>query len=314
MRYYLLIIFLIALINRVSVAQESDSLSVDTTIAVVEAETQLPDSTKSDTTVVNLGPKKVQIIEEDGKTVVIVDEDKDSEDKTEDCESNFDWDFDWDSKKKNKTTKFKGHWAGFEFGLNNYVDDNFSLVRTSDTEFLDLNTGKSWNFNINFAQFSIPAIGNRFGFVTGMGLEWNNYHFSNSNTIYKNTVAGIIEPLPITGSIKKNRLQTMYLTIPLLMELQLLEGSRSDRLYFSGGVIAGLKMYAQTKYKISESGGKRTEKDYNDFYLTPFRYGITARAGYKLVKVYFNYYLTPLFIDTRGPELYPVAMGIALTF
>lgn len=277
-----------------------------------KVEADSPEASVPDTTTIRVGEKQVKIIESEDETVVIVDEKSDDSDEDSDFKKN--WDFDWDNDKPKRSGKFKGHWAGFEFGLNNYVDANFSLNRTAESEFLDLNTAKSWNFNVNFAQFSIPAIGNRFGFLTGLGLEWNNYHFSNNNTIYKNTTTGIIEPLPVTSSIKKNRLQTMYLTIPLIMELQILEGGRSDRIHLAGGVIAGLKMYSATKVKVSETGGTRASKDYSDYYLTPFRYGVTARAGYKLVKVYFNYYLTPLFLDTRGPELYPVALGLALTF
>lgn len=307
MRTFLLVL-IAAFSNYILFGQSSDSLQTKTSVV--------------DTTTIQLGDKEVKIIEENGETVVIVDEDtevirepENSEVSDKHWDDHKEWDFDWkNNRKKKRNRKFKGHWAGFEFGLNNYVDQNFSLVRTAESEFLDLNTGRSWNINVNFAQFSIPAIGNRFGFVTGLGGEWNNYHFSNPNTIVKDPGIGTIRPEDIHGSIQKNRLQTMYLTIPLLVELQLLNGSRSDRIHLAGGVIGGLKLYSQTKYKLSESGGTRTEKDWSDFYLHPFRYGVTARAGYKLVKLYFNYYLTPLFIENRGPELFPVAMGLAITF
>ncbi len=313
MKYIIIVLFL-ALISQLSFAQESDSLNKD-----LQSETEIdslePVTNTPDTTTLQLGKKQVKIIEEDGETVVIIDEESEEiEDSEDDSDFKKEWDIDWGNDKSERKNKFKGHWAGFEFGLNNYVDQNFSLVRTTESEFLDLNTARSWNFNFNFSQYSIPVFSDRFGFVTGLGLEWSNYHFSNSNTIFKNTTIGSVEPLDITGSIKKNRLQTMYLTIPLTMELQLLKGNRKDRIHLAGGAIAGLKIYSKTKYKTYEAGGTRTEKESSDFYLSPFRYGLTARAGYKLVKVYFNYYLTPLFLENRGPELYPIAMGIALTF
>lgn len=307
MRTFLLVLIAV-FSNYILFGQSSDSLKTEKSLV--------------DTTKIQLGDKEVKIIEEDGETIVIVDEDTEvirepnnSDVSDNDWDYDKEWDFDWEKEKKRKRHgKFKGHWAGFEFGLNNYVDQNFSLVRTAESEFLDLNTGRSWNINVNFAQFSIPTIGNRFGFVTGLGFEWNNYHFSNPNSIIKDPITGSIQPLDISGTITKNRLQTMYLTIPLILELQILKGSRSDRIHLAGGVIGGLKLYSQTKYKLSENGGTRTEKDWSDYYLHPFRYGVTARAGYKLVKVYFNYYLTPLFIENRGPELFPVAMGLAITF
>ncbi len=320
----LLVLTLAALFLSISLSgQKNDSLEVKKAIpdnqgdtAYSHADNILPDTVvgKSDTINIRLGNKKVRIIENGDKTSVIV---KEKDEEFEEGDKRLDFDWEWDDEEENEdksNTKFKGHWAGFEFGLNNYVDKGFSLNRSSESDFLDVNSGRSWNFNLNFAQYSIPFYSTRFGALTGLGLEWNNYHFSNANSIIKNPSLKQIEALPISGSIKKNRLQTLYLTIPVLIELQLLKKDRSDRIYFSGGFIAGLKLASQTKYKVSENGGIRSETDWDDYYLQPFRYGVTARAGYKLVKVYFNYYMTPLFIDGQGPEIYPVAYGLCLTF
>jgi hypothetical protein len=275
---------------------------------------------KADTTNFELGNKEVSIIEENGETSIIM-KDKNSGDDSEADNDTIFKHFDFgsddaqksDDNKKDKK-KFKGHWAGFEFGLNNYVDENFSLNRAPEDEYMDINTGRSWNFNFNFAQYSLPIISDHFGIITGMGLEWSNYHFSNMNTIAK--IDGEIqeEPLTFTSSPKKNRFQTTYMTIPLLVELQLLNGKRKDRIYLAGGIIGGIKLGSNTKLIYYEGGDKQRDKKKGDYYLRPLRYAVTGRAGYKLVKVYCNYYLTSLFIDGRGPELYPVAAGFSLTF
>lgn len=274
---------------------------------------------KADTTNFEIGDKKVSIIEEDGETsIVLKDKNQDFEDEEGDTLfKNFDFDedeFDLDDDDKKNKHKFKGHWSGFEFGFNNYVNKELSLNRSPESEFMDLNTGRSWNFNFNFAQYSLPIISNNFGLVTGMGLEWSNYHFSNMNTIAK--IDGEIqeELLTFTSNPKKNRLQSTYLTIPLLLELQLLNGKRKERFYLAGGVIGGIKLASNTKIVYYEDGEKRKDKNKGDYYLQPLRYAVTARAGYKLVKVYCNYYLSSLFIDGRGPELYPVAAGLTFSF
>ena len=85
-------------------------------------------------------------------------------------------------------------------------------------------------------------------------------------------------------------------------------------MYVAAGVIGGVKLGAHTKYKYSENGSKYKQKDRGDYYLRPFRYAVTGRIGYKLIKLYMNYYPVSLFLDDRGPELYPVAMGFCLTF
>jgi len=93
---------------------------------------------RGDTTRIKIGDKDISIVEDDEGTSVKV---TDSGDKKE------------ESAKKKK--KFKGHWSGIEFGLNNFVDDKFSMARTDGEQFMDLNTGKSWNFNWNIKQYSI---------------------------------------------------------------------------------------------------------------------------------------------------------------
>lgn len=212
------------------------------------------------------------------------------------------------SKKKNK--RFKGHWSGFEMGLNNYLTDDFKQI--PDETYMEIHTGKSWNFNLNFAQFSIPVVRDKVGIVSGLGLEWSNYHFANQNTIVKDPETNVIVEKDLSEfALKKNRLQTTYLTAPLLLEAQLgSSSSRDKRVAISGGIIAGLKLGSHTKFKTSD--GKVKNKD--DFYLQSFRYGYTGRIHYGSVGLYFNYYQNPLFIKGKGPELYPYAAGLVLSF
>lgn len=307
-------------------AQENDSLTSGNSdyqikddgdqVEIVTDEVVKKD--KKDTTKFTLGDKEINIIEENGETTVKVkdlnDENEDENDTIEDSveEKDYTYTDDEDKDKDNDSKDFKGHWAGFEFGLNNYVNSDFSMTRTAETEFMDINTGKSWNFNFNFAQYSFPVISDRFGVISGMGIEWSNYHFENQNTIKK--IDGIIQPVDLTVEPIKNRFQTTYLTIPLIVEAQILKGNRNDRLYVAGGLIGGIKLFSNTKVKYNEDGAKQKDKNRGDYYLRPFRYAVTGRIGYKMVKLYFNYYLTSLFLDERGPELYPVATGLAITF
>jgi hypothetical protein len=254
-----------------------------------------------DTTYIKLGKKRIQIVEEDDETSLnIKDLEVDDYDAFEDELPDKSW------------KDFKGHWAGFEVGLNNFVNKDFSLNRNAESEFMDINTGKSWNFNLNFAQYSLGFGSYRIGLVTGLGLEWNNYHFNNDNSVEK--LNGEILPKAIPPTTYRNRLQTTYLTVPFIFEYQFPGKSRNDRVFIGAGVIGGLKLFSNTKIKYTEDGSKRKSKDKSDFYLAPLRYGFTARAGYKMVKLYADYYPVPLFLENRGPELYPVAAGLLISF
>jgi hypothetical protein len=272
----------------VSDDEEGVSISMD---EVVKEE-------KRDTTKIKLGDKDISIIEDEEKTSVEI---RDTEIKKD------------DDKKACKKKKFKGHWTGFELGLNNFFDTDFSMSRTSEYRWMDLNTGKSWNVNLNFYQKSFGLAGNRFGIVTGIGFELNNFHFDGDNTIYE--VNGIIQSddlAPLSPS--KSKLTTTFLNVPLLLELQIGPEKRSKRIHLSGGIIGGLKLGSHTKYVYRDEGRKEKVKNRDDFNINSLRYGLTCRIGYKTASIYGTYYPTPFFEKDKGPELYPFNIGLALGF
>lgn len=223
---------------------------------------------------------------------------------------------DWTTDDKNEQKgKFKGHWAGIDLGVNNYLNNNFKLELPDNASFMDLNTSRSWNVNINFLQHSVGILQNHAGIITGMGFELSNYHFDNANNIIK--VNGIIQQdTSFAGSdVKKSKFSTIFLTVPLMLECQIGHGKRKDRLYLSAGVIGGVKLSNSRKVVTNEDGKKRKYKENgDDLNLLALRYGLEARAGYKAMNLYARYYLTPLFEKKEDPQLYPFALGLSLSF
>jgi hypothetical protein len=263
----------------------------------------------SDTTKIRFGKKGIKIIEdEDGNTSVKV---LDIEDEEEDTE------FDDEVSDKHRGKDFKGHWAGFQIGLNNYFDPDFNLSRTEGEEYMDLNTGRSVNVNINFLEYGVGLGTDRIGLTTGMGFEFSNYFFDNNNNIVKNQETGFIEELDYNDlgiNLAKSKLTTTYLTVPLILETQIGGNKRSKRLHISAGIIGSLKIGSHTKVVYKESGSKQKDKNRDDFNLNSLRYGLTASIGYQALNLYANYYLMPLFETDKGPELYPFNVGVAFFF
>lgn len=271
-------------------AQEPDS-------TLVEMKDELNNDT--DTTNIRFKRKTVKIIDENDETKILVKKNKDS-----------DWEFWGDNE-----SRFKGSWSGFSMGLSNYMNSDFSLSRNSTDEFMDLNTGKSWNMNLNFAQYSINLINNKFGLVTGLGLEWNYYRFDNNNTIQKD-VNGVITTDTSTYAlfnVDKSKLSTTYATVPILLEWHS-SSDQSKGVVIAAGVIGGVKLGSNTKIVYKENGDTNKDKKRDDYNLSPFKYGVTARIGVGDWLVYGTYYFTSLFEDKKGPELYPFSVGIALSF
>ena len=293
------------------IAQETDTTivteeDIDSTVVIVSDDDEgvsismdeVVKEENRDTTKIKLGDKNINIIEGDEGTSVEI---RDAEKKKD------------DDKEAMKKKKFKGHWSGFELGLNNFFDSDFSMSRSSEYSWMDLNTGKSWNVNLNFHQMSFGLIGNRFGLVTGIGFELNNFHFDGDNSIQE--IDGIIQEDPLTDmSLSKSKLTTTFLNVPLLLELQLGPEKRNKRIHLSGGVIGGLKLGSHTKIVYQDEGKKKKLKDRDDYNINPLRYGLTLRAGYRNAEIYGTYYPTPFFEKNKGPELYPFNVGLSLGF
>lgn len=227
----------------------------------------------------------------------------------------YTWKNHWDQEDnendhERRRRRFRGHWAGIELGFNNWVTSGNSMSLPADIDYMNLKTNKSSNFNINFTQLSL-GLTRHFGFVTGLGLNWNNYRFDGNNNIVMGP-DGAIQELDPGANLEKSKLATLFLTIPVLLEVQI--PVEHNNLSIAGGPIGAIKLGSHTKM-VFEDG--HTVKSYRDFNLNMLRYGATARVGYGNFQLYGTYYMTPLFQKGKGPggfDLYPFEIGIALSF
>lgn len=225
-------------------------------------------------------------------------------------ENNYWDDEDREDRHARRRNRFRGHWTGIELGFNNYATSANSMVLPSDIDYMTLHSSKSTNFNINFTQLSL-GLTRHIGFVTGLGLNWNNYRFDGNNNIIKGD-NGVIQELDPTNTLEKSKLATLFLTLPFMLEFQV--PVNSNHLTIGAGPIGAIKLGSHTKM-VFEDG--HTIKSWGDFSLNMLRCGATARVGYGNFMLYGTYYKTPLFQSGKGPggvELYPFEIGIALTF
>jgi hypothetical protein len=215
-----------------------------------------------------------------------------------------------ESNHTHNSRRFRGHWSGIEFGFNNYLTSENSLVMPVDIDYMSLHSGKSRNFNINISQLSI-GLSRHIGFVTGLGFNWNNYRFDGNNNILKGT-NGIIEVLDPETELEKSKLATIYLTLPFMLEMQI--PVNHNHINIAAGAIGALKLGSHTKIVYEDD--RESLKSSGDFSLNMLRYGTTARAGYGNFQIYGTYYLAPLFKTGKGPggySLFPFEIGVAFT-
>jgi hypothetical protein len=214
--------------------------------------------------------------------------------------------------RERRSSRFRGHWSGIEFGFNNY-NHIADAVLPDAISYMKLNSAKSNSFNLNFSQISL-GITRHIGIVTGLGLNWNNYVFANDNNIEVGPDDYIIELLPPAGtSLKKSKFTTLYLNVPAMLEIQLPTGE-GNRLNIAAGVIGGIKLGSHTKMKFDSDQKIKSNDELN---LCILRGGVTARVGYENFMLYGTYHLTDMFRTNKGPGMYqlePFEIGFAFTF
>lgn len=280
-----------------------------------------------DTTKVKVGSLNVEVIDSDTTKVVV---------GSHTLVVTDDGDVKWE---RTKPRRFNGHWGGVELGINGFVTPDFNTDWASEYDFLNLRYEKSVAVNLNLYEQNIAfnKKGN-FGMLTGLGFAWNNYRFSNSTFLSpdSNYVKGFyMEDV----SVRKSKLTAMYLTIPVIFEIQSNNPRRSKRLYFGAGVIGGLRLSTHTKvyfdeadkeyylrdpktgnlldptyhtYRTPNSNSRNIVKNFNSFNLRPFKLDATVRVGYGIVNLFASYSLLTMFEKNRGPELYPWQAGITI--
>jgi hypothetical protein len=235
---------------------------------------------------------------------------------------------------RSKIKKFNGHWAGFEMGLNGYVNPDYKMSFPKETEYMDLRTTKSWAVHVNFFEQNISLSKNqKWGMVTGLGTYWNNYRFSKATRLNSDS-SELIGYIDRGISIRKSKLTVWYVDIPLLFEFQTNRYHNKNSFHINMGMIAGLRISSHTKkyynefnkefdvtrydpniddYKVEHtatSPNNAKTKTFDDFYMNPFKFDATVRIGWGKINLFATYAVNTMFKKDKGPELYPWTAGI----
>lgn len=238
-----------------------------------------------------------------GKTKVIVI--KDENDST---------DVAWEDNENN--TKLENtHWAGIDFGVNVLMNKDNSTNLGAENKWLELDYSQSMSVRFNFLEQKIRIYKDYVGLLVGAGVSFNSYGLKNnvqivSNTTeYPDTTFGAYIPDTLRN-FTKNKLRAAYLQLPLMVEFNTNEDPKKS-FHLAAGIIGGWKVGSMTKQKYEEDNSQVKLKVRDDFNLTPFTLDLTARVGYRNFTLFGTYGLTPLFQDDKGPEVYPVTLGVS---
>jgi len=188
----------------------------------------------------------------------------------------------------------------FSMGLDFYTDIWLNKPPEIDTR--AINQGIS-----AFGMYNYPFGESDFSIAIGVGVGFHNMY---TKGMIEDIKADTITFIAIPDSIdyKKYKLGLSYFDIPLEFRLK-----TENKLRFAIGFKVGFLMDGKTKYKGDRDDGQLvTIKERQVDNLFNYRFGPTIRIGYDWFNVYAFYQVTKVFEPGRGPESYPLSIGITL--
>ncbi len=190
----------------------------------------------------------------------------------------------------------------------------FTVINDFYVNVPDSVDNKFFNLGVDFQGLYDYRIGkSNFSFAFGVGIGSHNFKSDAFVVENDSNVSGL---RPISSkypgkNYKKNKISYTYFDIPLEFRLR----TKSD-IRASVGFKIGFLIDSHTKYRGDDYLLGTTDNLFVKFKDIPniesFRYGVTARFGWKFINVTGFYSLTNLFTKNKGPEIYPISVGISL--
>jgi hypothetical protein len=194
----------------------------------------------------------------------------------------------------------------FTFGLDVFTDIWQDIPKTVDPKTINPGVNVFGTYNFMFGNGGVS-------FSPGLGIGVHNMF--NSSFLCTNDNSSFFVPiadsLPSEYSYKKSKFTVTYLDIPLEIRYK----SKSE-FRVAIGFKFGFLIMGHSKYKgddfLSQNQDLVIYKKKKINYLENNRYGFTARIGYKWLNLYGYYQLSTLFQEGKGPEMYPISVGITI--
>jgi hypothetical protein len=213
------------------------------------------------------------------------------------------------TRKKKKPTNISTNWFIIDLGFSNLDDKtNYASAETqafapgSDEDLFKLRNGKSTNVNIWIFMQKLNMVKHVVNLKYGLGLELNNYRFSDERIKFDRNPTMITRDESWRG-IDKNKLAADYLTVPLMLNFNFTP-QKKQGFGFSAGVSGGYLYSARQKTK---DGGKKV-KTKDDFDLDQWKLSYIGELNMGPLKLYGSYATKSMW--EKGLDQTPYNVGI----
>lgn len=275
---------------------QNDSLRIETKTEVIiingdsisETYTQNPDSTKGDTTRIELKNASITIV---GKSS---------------GSGNFE---DGDAKDGGNSKKYQlTWWNGIDIGVNGILSGNHDFNLPASTEFLEPEYGKSRYIAFNFGQVKGRIVKDYVGFTMGLTAQIYNYKYNGSNEFA--FVGDSLFSFPSGDkNITKNKLRATYIGIPAMLEFNTSLNPKKS-FHISAGVVGKFKIENMYKQKYSLDGNSNKTSIKGDLGFNRWGADAMVRVGYGKLTLFTQVGLLPLFDNDNTDDVYAFAAGL----
>lgn len=200
-------------------------------------------------------------------------------------------------------------WNNFHLGLNNLINGDGKLEVESGFEKMEISPSNSINFQWDIVTQSMNLYRGKVRLVYGIGIDFNNYRFSNNITL--NADSALLQVIEDGINYDRNKLVTQHLNVPLMLNFKLSPKGAKDDVYISAGANFGYLIRAHQK-QVWDDNGKKKNKIRDDYNLEQFRIGYEVQFGYKNIVLFGKYFPNSIFKANQGPELRTVSAGILI--
>jgi hypothetical protein len=175
---------------------------------------------------------------------------------------------------------------------------------------MDLDYGRSFNFQWNLAQRNVNIIKKYVQLSTGIGFQFSNLKFDNNTKLNADSsfTWGYVDSSN-TFSYRKDRFKQSYVTVPLLLNVNTSK-RLSTNFHISVGVVGKYLLTSRLKQVLVQNNNEFTFLRKDDYNINPFQFDGYASIGYRNFTIFSQYALSELFRKNKGPQVYPFAVGI----
>ena len=221
--------------------------------------------------------------------------------------------------REKKKIESKGNWRGLSFNAlsmaqfqGNLEDYTATWGAREDLGLITDDAFESFRFSINPFERRQKLLGEFFGFTTGIGFDWIRLGIAPDRVLGYDEESDTVvayDLQPVSTEVEINRINAVYLRVPLLASVHLFRAGSSG-LHAEGGLVAGYLLHGKynREYKL---GATRTVTE-EDFPVSPLQLSARIGVGFGKVSLLGEAALLPFFEENPAdsPSMHSFTVGI----